>query len=129
VPRRRGAAGGAHRRSAQAGLIGTLIGLALLLRNLAGADVAAIGPGLGIAVLTTLYGAVLSNVVVLPIATKLQVHLARQTLRFQMIIEGTLLIYRKEFPSRIERVLRTYVGAPGRTDAGDDALRLATDAA
>src|SRR6185295_3954418 len=57
------------------GLIGTLIGLALLLRNLGNADMAAIGPGLGIAVLTTLYGAVVSNVVVLPLATKLHSHL------------------------------------------------------
>ena len=92
------------------GLIGTLIGLALLLRNLSGTDVAAIGPGLGIAVLTTLYGAILSNVVVLPLATRLQAHLARETLRFQMITEGVLLIARQEYPTRIERVLRAYLG-------------------
>jgi len=92
------------------GLIGTLIGLALLLRNLSGADVAAIGPGLGIAVLTTLYGAILSNVVVLPLATRLQAHLARETLRCQMIIDGVLLIARQEYPTRIERVLRAYLG-------------------
>ena len=92
------------------GLIGTLIGLALLLRNLSGADVAAIGPGLGIAVLTTLYGAILSNVVVLPLATRLQAHLARETLRCQMIIDGVVLIARQEYPTRIERVLRAYLG-------------------
>jgi chemotaxis protein MotA len=111
------------------GLIGTLIGLALLLRNLASADIASIGPGLGIAVLTTLYGAVLSNVVVLPLATKLQAHLARETLRLQVIIEGTLLVHRKEYPSRIERVLRTYIGASVGLAAPDDGLRLAADAA
>jgi chemotaxis protein MotA len=93
------------------GLIGTLIGLALLLRNLASADVAAIGPGLGMAVLTTLYGAVLSNVVVLPLATKLQTHLAHERLRIQMVIEGALLLQHKEFPTRIERTLRRYVAA------------------
>ena len=92
------------------GLIGTLIGLGLLLRNLGGADLASIGPGLGIAVLTTLYGAVVSNVVVLPLATKLQAHLARRTLLMQMIIEGMVLIERREYPSRVERVLRAYVG-------------------
>jgi len=92
------------------GLIGTLIGLALLLRHLASADIAAIGPGLGIAVLTTLYGAVVSNVVVLPLATKLQGHLGRRTLVMQMVIEGMLLIERREYPSRVERVLRSYVG-------------------
>ena len=110
------------------GLIGTLIGLALLLRNLAGADLAAIGPGLGIAVMTTLYGAVLSNVVVLPLATKLQAHLMRQTLHARMAIEGTLLVHRKEYGSRVERVLRAYLDPTA--DAGDPhGLHLATRAA
>jgi chemotaxis protein MotA len=110
------------------GLIGTLIGLALLLRNLAGADVAAIGPGLGIAVLTTLYGAILSNVVVLPLATRLQAHLAREALRVQMIVDGVLLVARQEYPTRIERVLHAYLGAvPGVRPT--DAIRLAERAA
>jgi chemotaxis protein MotA len=110
------------------GLIGTLIGLALLLRNLGGADVASIGPGLGIAVLTTLYGAVLSNVVVLPLATKLQAHLARQTLYARLTIEGTLLVHRKEYGSRIERVLRAYVDARSASDL-PHGLQLAPRAA
>jgi chemotaxis protein MotA len=93
------------------GLIGTLIGLVLLLRRLGEASVAAIGPGLGLAVLTTFYGAVFSNVVVLPLATRLHAHLARQALRAQMIIDGVLLVHRQEYPTRIERVLRGYVGA------------------
>jgi chemotaxis protein MotA len=113
------------------GLIGTLIGLALLLQNLGGADVAAIGPGLAIAVLTTLYGAILSNVVVLPLATKLQAHLARQSLLARMVIEGTLLVHRKEYGSRIERSLGAYVGGHlGTADAeGRNALQLAPRAA
>ena len=110
------------------GLIGTLIGLVLLLRNLAGASFASIGPGLGIAVLTTLYGAVLANVVVLPLATKLQAHLARRMLLMQMIIEGTLLVHRKEYPTRIERVLRAYIGAPA-PDIGAPAAEAAYDRA
>lgn len=94
------------------GLIGTLIGLVLLLRHLGQASFTAIGPGLGIAVLTTLYGAVFANVVVLPLATKLHAHLGRTLLRMHMIIDGVLLVYRQEFPTRIERLLRGYVGAP-----------------
>lgn len=99
------------------GLIGTLIGLVLLLRRLAGASLTAIGPGLGIAVLTTFYGAVFANVVILPLATKLHAHLARQALRAQMIIDGVLLVHRQEYPTRIERVLRGYVGAPAAEGA------------
>ncbi len=91
------------------GLIGTLIGLVLLLRHLDGNDFTAIGAGLGLAVTTTLYGAVLSNVVVLPLATKLQAHLARRTLLMRMTIEGLLLVHAKEYPTRVERALRAYV--------------------
>jgi chemotaxis protein MotA len=95
------------------GLIGTLIGLALLLRNLGTAtSLSAIGPGLGIAVTTTLYGAVLANVVVLPLATKLQAHLDRRHAVMQMIIDGTLMVQRKEYPTRIERVLRGAFALP-----------------
>lgn len=94
------------------GLIGTLIGLALLLRNLDGSNVAAIGPGLAIAVMTTLYGAVLANVVVLPLATKLGTHVAREALRRELIVEGTLLVLAGEYPSQIERVLRAHAKLP-----------------
>jgi chemotaxis protein MotA len=108
------------------GLIGTLLGLGLLLRDLGGAARGALGSGLGMAVMTTLYGAVLANAVVLPIATKLQSHLARQALRRQMIVEGVLLLHRGEFASRIERVLRAYGGPREETR---DAIRLARRAA
>lgn len=107
------------------GLIGTLIGLVMLLRNLAAADLAAVGPGLGMAVLTTLYGAVLANVVVLPLGAKLQAHLARRTLLMQMIIEGAVLVHRHEYPTRIERALRAYVGTPLPPDTEvDDAAAV-----
>ncbi len=106
------------------GLIGTLIGLALLLRHLADASPASIGPGLAVAVLTTLYGAVLSNVVVLPLATKLQTHLARRALVMEMISEGAMLVQRRELPTRVERLLRTHAGLPGRDPAPRGAMPL-----
>jgi chemotaxis protein MotA len=95
------------------GLIGTLIGLAHLLHNLGTAtSLAAIGPGLGIAVTTTLYGAVLANVVVLPLATKLHAHLERRQTIMQIVIDGTLMVQRKEYPTRIEQMLRGAFGLP-----------------
>src|SRR5262245_35580964 len=95
------------------GLIGTLIGLALLLRNLSGGNFASVAPGLGIAVLTTLYGSVMANVVILPLATRLQAQAAREALRLEMVIAGSLLLRQREYPSRIERVLRAYLGRAG----------------
>jgi chemotaxis protein MotA len=111
------------------GLIGTLLGLALLMRRLGGADVAAIGPGLAIAVLTTLYGAVLSNVVALPLATRLQTYLASETVRLEMIIEGAVLVQRLEYPSRVERVLRAYTGSPATQGRARSRPVLLTDRA
>ncbi len=95
------------------GLIGTLLGLAHLLHRLGTAtSLAAIGPGLGIAVTTTLYGAVLANVVVLPLATKLHAHLEQRRSTMQMIIDGTLMIHRKDYPTRIEQMLRGAFALP-----------------
>ena len=112
------------------GLIGTLIGLAHLLHNLGHAtSLAAIGPGLGIAVTTTLYGAVLANVVVLPLATKLHVHLERRHATLQMIIEGPLMVQRKEYPTRIEQLLRGAFALPTTAVQPPAALTIADRAA
>lgn len=112
------------------GLIGTLIGLAHLLRNLGTAtNLAAIGPGLGIAVTTTLYGAVLANVVVLPLAAKLQTYLEHRQTMMQMIVDGTLMVQRKEYPTQIERVLRAAFALPSTAARPAPALTLAERAA
>lgn len=112
------------------GLIGTLIGLAHLLRSLGTAtSLAAIGPGLGIAVTTTLYGAVLANVVVLPLAAKLHAHLERRQSVMQMITDGTLMVQRKEYPTRIERMLRGAFALPASGERPPSAIVLAERAA
>ena len=109
------------------GLIGTLIGLALLLPEVGAGNLAAAGPSLGISILTTLYGAILSNVIVLPIATKLSTSLARRWLVLQMIASGAEMIHRREYPTRVERALRSFAGLsplPVRAD-----VSLVTDRA
>jgi chemotaxis protein MotA len=112
------------------GLIGTLIGLAHLLRSLGTAtSLAAIGPGLGIAVTTTLYGAVLANVVVLPLAAKLHAHIARRQSVMHMVIDGMLMVQRKEYPTRIERTLRSAFALPTAGERGASAITLAERAA
>jgi chemotaxis protein MotA len=101
------------------GLIGTLIGLALLLPQIGDGNVAAAAPSLGVAILTTLYGAILSNVVVLPIATKLAAALSRRWLVLQMIVLGAELIHRREYPTRVERALRSFAGLAPLPVKGD----------
>lgn len=95
------------------GLIGTLIGLVMVLRSLGGEEgLATVAPALGVTVLTTLYGAVLANVVVLPLATKLHAHLARENVQMKMIIHGVEMLHEREYPTRIERALRAHAGLP-----------------
>lgn len=94
------------------GLIGTLLGLVVLLRSLDGADFVTMSGALGHAVLTTLYGAILSNVCALPLATKLQTHIARRSLVMEMVVAGALMVQRSEYPTTVERVLRAWVAAP-----------------
>lgn len=82
------------------GLIGTLIGLVQMLGNLE--DPAAIGPGMAIALLTTFYGAVLSNMMFSPLATKLERNSAEESLVANLYMLAAGSICRKENPRRLE---------------------------
>src|SRR5690625_2742133 len=68
------------------GMIGTLVGLILMLSNLD--DPASLGPNMAVALLTTLYGTVLANLVFLPMASKLENRTGEEVFIKQIIIEG-----------------------------------------
>lgn len=85
------------------GMIGTLIGLVLMLGNMS--DPKAIGPAMAVALLTTLYGAFFANVVFAPIVTKLQGYTADEVLYREMVIEGLKSIARGESPRNIQDAL------------------------
>lgn len=87
------------------GLIGTLVGLVQMLRNLDRPS--AIGPGMAVALLTTLYGAVLGHMIFLPLATKLERRSAAEALVHQMCILAVLSISRQENPRRLETALNS----------------------
>ena len=78
------------------GLIGTLIGMVLLLRNLSGQDTQSLPSALGLAVLTTLYGAVLANVVVAPLTARLHSVSVEKELRMRLIVDWIMMICRGE---------------------------------
>ena len=82
------------------GLIGTLIGLVQMLSNLE--DPSSIGPSMAIALLTTFYGAILSNMVFAPLAAKLERNSAEEALAAEMVLLGASSISRKENPRRLE---------------------------
>ena len=93
------------------GLIGTLIGLVQMLSHLD--DPAAIGPSMAVALLTTFYGAVLANLVLAPLAAKLERDGADDMLFNQIFVMGTVSISRQENPRRLE-ILFNSVLPPNR---------------
>lgn len=89
------------------GMIGTLIGLILMLKNLE--DVASLGPSMGVALITTFYGALLANGVFLPLAGKLRFKSDQEVRYRTMVIEGILSVQAGETPLMIEEKLKTFI--------------------
>ncbi|MEO0497668.1 MAG: MotA/TolQ/ExbB proton channel family protein [Pseudomonadota bacterium] len=89
------------------GMIGTLVGLVQLLANMD--DPATIGPAMAIALLTTLYGAVLANLVALPIADKLEAKFGVEELNQTLIIDGVIQIREAKSPALIREMLIAYL--------------------
>jgi chemotaxis protein MotA len=82
------------------GMIGTLIGLVLMLGNMG--DPKSIGPAMAVALLTTLYGAFLANVLFMPMLTKLENYTTYEVTYREMVIEGLRGIARTESPRNIQ---------------------------
>ncbi|GLR73071.1 flagellar motor protein PomA [Agaribacter marinus] len=89
------------------GMIGTLIGLVAMLSNMD--DPKSIGPAMAVALLTTLYGAMLANLFCLPVAFKLQVRCGEEKLNQSLILDGILGIADGQNPRVIEGVLKGYI--------------------
>ena len=89
------------------GMIGTLIGLVIMLQNLSDPD--AIGPAMAIALITTLYGALIANIIGLPIANKLELRSQEEVLARQVTIEGVLAIAAGDNPRIVENKLNSYL--------------------
>ncbi|MCK9993552.1 MAG: chemotaxis protein MotA [Alphaproteobacteria bacterium] len=87
------------------GLIGTLVGLVQLLGNLQQPDT--IGPAMALALLTTLYGTVLSNMVFAPLASKLERNSANEAMILQVYALGAASISRQENPRRLEMLINS----------------------
>ncbi len=100
------------------GMIGTLIGLVAMLSNMD--DPKAIGPAMAVALLTTLYGAFLANVICLPIATKLNNRKEEEKLNQSLVLDGIIGIADGQNPRVIEGILKNYLAASKRGNAGPD---------
>lgn len=89
------------------GMIGTLIGLVNMLKDLS--DFEAVGPNMAVALITTFYGALFANLIFLPIVNKLKGRSKEELLNKEMILEGLLSIQAGENPRIIEEKLKTFI--------------------
>jgi chemotaxis protein MotA len=97
------------------GMIGTLLGLISMLRQLD--DPSAIGPAMSLALVTTFYGAILANMVFIPIAGKLKARSRDESRIKELILQGVLSLCRGDNPRIIEQKLFAFLPPAARISA------------
>lgn len=96
------------------GMIGTLVGLVQMLAAMD--DPSKIGPAMAIALLTTLYGALVANLVCLPISDKLSAKIDVEEVNQSLIIDGVLQIREGKSPTVIREMLVSYLPEKQRAE-------------
>lgn len=89
------------------GMIGTLVGLVIMLKNMS--DPSSIGPAMAIALLTTLYGAMTSNMFALPLAEKLGRRSKEEVFLKMIVVKGVMSIQSGDNPRIVEQKLKTFL--------------------
>jgi len=89
------------------GMIGTLIGMVNMFANME--DPSKLGPFMAVALLATLYGALIANLFCLPIADKLHVKLEEEEISRSLIIDGVMQIRQAKSPGIIKEMLLSYL--------------------
>ncbi len=89
------------------GMIGTLIGLVQMLQSMS--DPSSIGPAMAVAIITTFYGAVLANMVFLPMSGKLRNRSQEEVMVKELMLNGILSIARGDNPRVIEQKLHSFL--------------------
>jgi len=91
------------------GLLGTLIGVVQVLRNLS--DPETLGKGMAIAITTTFYGIFAANFLFLPTAIKLTEHSENEILSKELVAEGIIAIHQGDLPMIVKKKLNAFVAA------------------
>lgn len=89
------------------GMIGTLMGLIMMLSDMS--DPSGIGAGMAVALITTLYGAIVANVVFSPFAEKLGLLSRKEMIGMEIAIRGVMAIQSGESPRAIDQKLQTFL--------------------
>ena len=101
------------------GMIGTLLGLIAMLANMD--DPSSIGAGMSVALITTLYGALIANLIFLPMADKLALRSTEEILAKTIVIQGVMAIQSGDNPRIVEQKLQTFIPPSGRSEEEDKA--------
>jgi len=96
------------------GMIGTLIGLVQMLRNLSSPD--QIGQGMATALLTTFYGAFAANLIFIPLAGKLGIYSKEESISMEMILEGICAIAQGDNPTMVRERMHAFVSRGRRQE-------------
>jgi chemotaxis protein MotA len=96
------------------GMIGTLIGLVQMLRSLDSPD--AIGGGMAVALLTTFYGALVANLVFIPLAGKLGMYSKAEATIIEMIVEGVCSIADGDNPTVVREKMQAFISQSRREE-------------
>lgn len=89
------------------GMIGTLIGMVQMFANMT--DPSKLGPFMAVALLATLYGALVANLACLPIADKLHLKLVDEEINRTLMIDGVLMIREAKSPTLVREMLLAYL--------------------
>ena len=100
------------------GMIGTLIGLVNMLKDLS--DSATIGPNMAVALITTFYGSVLANWICIPVVNKLKINNSSEIMMKEVIVEGLLSIQAGENPRVIEEKLKSFLKPSNRAQLSNN---------
>ncbi|MBN9586145.1 MAG: MotA/TolQ/ExbB proton channel family protein [Afipia sp.] len=99
------------------GMIGTLIGMVQMFSNMS--DPSKLGPFMAISLLATLYGALVANLICLPIADKLHVKVTDEDTNRTLIIDGILMIRDAKSPTLVREMLLAYLPEKHRHEEGE----------
>lgn len=99
------------------GMIGTLIGLVIMLQNMD--DPTTIGPKMAVAIITTFYGSMFANLIAIPISNKMSVYSNQEIFVKEITIEGVLSISAGENPRIIEEKLKVFISPELREKFGE----------
>lgn len=89
------------------GMIGTILGMVTMFANMS--DPSKLGPAMATALLATLYGAVIANMITLPIADKLHIKLEEEEISRTLIIDGVLQMRDSKSPTLVREMLLAYL--------------------